>query len=124
MQAMYEQAFGKTVAEQRDASPRYFVAKGKGIPPMLFLRSGGQGRKMTLVEDMVAALRKACVPGAVLAAPDLDHAGVNWTIGMPGSRYSQAVMEFLGAPASVGEIKRPEAEQPSADPERRRIVDG
>ncbi|MEM8885140.1 MAG: alpha/beta fold hydrolase [Planctomycetota bacterium] len=111
MRSMYENAFGKTEALWRDASPRHHVAKDKGIPPMLFFHTGRRMAGEQLSRELVEALRAAGTPATAIHAADKDHAGINHCIGQAGDPYTAIVMRFLADPKRANDLAASGARQ-------------
>jgi len=104
MRQLYENAFGTSEADWKDASPRHHVAPDKGIPPILFFHTGRRMAGAQLSKELVAALKDAGVPARAIHAADKDHAGINRCIGQPDDPYTKVIMAFLAKPDRVDKL--------------------
>ncbi len=100
LRLMYRGAFGNNEKGWIAASPRYHVAKGKGIAPTLvFYTARAPAERAS--KDFVRALNAAGVPARVVHAADKNHAEINRCIGQRGDPYTKIIMRFLNAPHKV-----------------------
>ena len=86
--------FGQTEQEWKDASPRYHVAPGKGIPPFLLIHTD---REITKIQSEVFArdLKSAGIPAFVYRAAGKNHRSLNVELGTKGDGSTKRVWMFL-----------------------------
>jgi arylformamidase len=92
---MYETAFTKDEAVQKDASPYYHIEKGKNIAPFLIFTAGGRAASVAQSKKMVEALQKIGVRAETIDDPDKNHSGINTQFGVSGEMITQKSKEFL-----------------------------
>ena len=95
LRGMYEAAFTKDLAAQRDASPITHVAAGKGIPPFLILYVASRPDAADQSNRLADALRKAGVRAEAIPCQGKNHMTINQDIGAPGDKPTAAIMDFL-----------------------------
>ncbi|MCH2101577.1 MAG: alpha/beta hydrolase, partial [Planctomycetes bacterium] len=99
--AIYTNAFGFDAENWKDASPKQFLDKKKGIPPMLIFHTKDRKEVAELSRAFVAGLRAINVPAAAVYANDKSHSGINECIGKKGDPYTALIMRFLAAPSTA-----------------------
>ena len=90
---IYRNAFGDDPAAWTDASPIHHVAAHKGIPDVLIIYRGWQGRR-DMATDFAAALKRAGVKVEAIHASGLSHREVNEKISEPGHPLAKAAVRF------------------------------
>ncbi len=91
---IYRWKFGDE-EHQKDLSPVTHVAKGKHIPPFLFLHVADHPETKAQAERLAKALEEAGVPAKTVPAVGKNHARINAELGLSVDEPTKAVFEFL-----------------------------
>ena len=91
----YLKKFGDDEASQKELSPITYVARGKGIPPVLILYVADHPETKAQSERLVKALRDAGVKAEGYAAQGTNHVALNADLGKPGDKPTEAMFEFF-----------------------------
>lgn len=92
---MFEDAFTKDAATQKNASPMTHISSGKAIPPFLIIHAGRRQIAQSMAESMQKALTQAGSKAKVYHAQDKNHGSVNKDIGLKGDPVSKQIEGFL-----------------------------
>jgi arylformamidase len=92
---MYENAFTKDEAVQKDASPFYHIAKGKNIPPFLIFTAGGRIASVNQSKKMVEAMQKAGIQAETIDDIAKTHGTINSQFGAADEMITKKSKEFL-----------------------------
>ena len=92
---MYENAFTKDEAVQKDASPYYHIAKGKNISPFLIFTAGGRIASVNQSKKMVEAMQKAGVQAETIDDANKTHGTINSQFGLLDEIITKKSKEFL-----------------------------
>jgi acetyl esterase/lipase len=91
---IYRWKFGDE-SRQKDLSPDTHVAKGKHIPPFLFLHVADHPETKAQAQLLAKALVDAGISAHAVPAEGKDHARINSELGLPDDRPTKALFEFL-----------------------------
>ena len=111
LRLLYRGAFGNNEKGWIDASPRFHVAKGKGIAPTLVFYTARAPAKRAS-KNFVRALTAAGVPAHVVRAADKSHSEINRCIGQRGDPYTKIIMRFLNEPHKVAGMAHAQSSRP------------
>lgn len=92
---MYETAFTKDEAIQKDASPYFHIAKDKKIPPFLIFTAGRRIASQNQSEQMVEAFQTIGVQAETINDPDKTHGTINSQFGVVDEMITQKSKGFL-----------------------------
>ncbi len=89
------QKFGSDPVKHRDFSAVNHVAKGKQIPPFLFLHVADHVDTTAQALRLRDVLRAAGLPAENFAAPATDHVKLDANLGVPDDPATQALFAFV-----------------------------
>lgn len=97
--------FGATEAEQREVSPVYHIAGGKGIPPFLILHVASRDDTKAQAHWLKDKLAEAGVKSRVIAAEGKTHGTISTDLGGANDPPTLELWKFLGevVPVAKGE---------------------
>jgi arylformamidase len=105
--ANYTSVFGSTEAEQRQFSPVYHIAKGKGIPPFLILHVASREDTKRQAHWLANKLGESSIAARVVAAEGKTHGTISSDLGGASDAPTQELWKFLDEviPSGQGSTK-------------------
>ena len=98
--------FGSTEAEQREYSPVYFIAAGKGIPPFLILHVASRDDTKAQAHWLKDKLAAVGVKSQVVAAEGKTHTSISTDMGGADDPPTLELWKFLSEVAPVSGAKK------------------
>lgn len=91
---LFKQAFGEDINIMREASPIYYLKRGKYIPPILIIYTNWRLTK-TDAQRLINMLNSIDALYNVYYAENKTHDTVSKDIGKPGDKTTEKILEFL-----------------------------
>lgn len=91
----YTSVFGTTEAKQREFSPVFYVAKGKGIPPFLLLHVASRDSTKAQAHWLASKLHEISVAARVVAAEGKTHGTISTDLGGADDPPTIELWKFL-----------------------------
>lgn len=95
------QVFGETEEQQREFSPVYHIASGKGIPPFLILHVASRDDTKAQAHWLKEKLMGAGVKAEVVAAEGKTHGTISTDLGGADDAPTKELWKFLSTVAPV-----------------------